>query len=325
MNYDMLVLGNDDAAFEVATSAARAGSRVLNVMPSQRHSASLLARSLRRLTLELSIAAPERNRLRRTTSPALLQRLLRRAVNSEIAEQLATLRNVGVHTLRGESSFLAPGWVRVDRGAGQPNALLNAKQTVVATGVRRTLLSLSLVKRNIHGPHHLLQFPELPESIIIVGGDDFGASLAALCSTVGIHTELLTRQPETSALLELAIESGVKLTERPDHRLQPDVFPDPSATDCCSLPPVLDCRRAVGFTGHLRLDTLGIQTDEQGLLWCSSSLETWCPGVFGAGDVVGFSPDNFRDYREQAARILEAAAFRSAPRNHSRSPLFANS
>lgn len=318
MHFDLIVLGNDDAAFETATCAARSGLRVLSVMPRQRHSATLLARSLQRTTLELAADFPVqcRSRFREAASTTLLQRLLSRSIQAEIADQLAALRNAGVQTLRGEPSFLAPGWIRVDRGPGQPDAVLRADCTVVCVGVRRTLLSLALVKFGVHGPQHLLQMPVLPESVIVAGGDDFGTALAAFSSAVGIHTELLTRSADNSCLLELALETGVKIVEQPDTRLLADAVFRPSGTVSESLPPILDCRRAVGFTGHLRLDTLGIQTDENGLLWCSSSLESWCPGVFGAGEVVGFSPENFSDATQQAARILEVACRKRVPAAH---------
>ena len=327
MQYDLLVLGNDDTAFETARLAACNGLKVLTVMPRQRHSATLLARSLQRTTLELAADFPKhcRNKFREAASPALLQRLLTRSIHAEVAEQLAELRSVGVHTLRGEPSFLASGWVRVDRGPGQTDAVFSTRHTVVAVGVRRTLLSLSLVRLGVHGPQHLLQLPTIPESVIVAGGDDFGNALAAFCSTVGIRTELVTRPAFNSAALELALDSGVQLVERPDQRLLPDVFNSPAPSCCDSLPPILDCRRAIGFTGHLRLDTLGIQTDENGLLWCSSSLETWCPGVFGAGEVVGFSPENFHDATQQAARILEATKIKRPAQRHTDSYLVANS
>jgi pyruvate/2-oxoglutarate dehydrogenase complex dihydrolipoamide dehydrogenase (E3) component len=321
MHFDLIVLGNDDAAFETAIQAARSGLRVLSVMPRQRHSATLLARSLQRTTLELAADFPVqcRSRFRDAASPTLLQRLITRSIHAEIADQLAALRNAGVQTLRGEPSFLAAGWIRVDRGPGQPDAVLKADCTVVGVGVRRTLLSIALAKYGVHGPQYLLQMPALPESVIVAGGDDFGTALAAFSSAVGIHTELLTRPADNSSLLELALETGVKLVDQPDSRLLADVFTRPSGTAFETLPPILDCRRAVGFTGHLRLDTLGIQTDENGLLWCSSSLESWCPGVFGAGEVVGFSPENFSDTAQQAARILEVACQKRLHSTHSRS------
>ncbi len=326
MKYDLIVLGNDDIAFETAKLAARDGLNVLSVMPRQRHSASLLARSLQRTTLELAADFPEhcRNKFRQAASPALLQRLLTRSIHAEISEQLDALRAAGVHTLRGESSFIAPGWIRVERGPEQPDAVLHSSHTVVAVGVRRSLMSLSLIRCGVHGPQHLLQLPELPESVVVAGGDDFGISLAAFCSTVGIRTELVIRPAQNSTALEMALDHGVTIAARPDHRLLPEVFNTPGTSSSDALPPVLDCRRAIGFTGHLRLDTLGIQTDENGLLWCSSSLETWCPGVFGAGEVVGFSPENFRNTTHQATRILEAASRKRPTPWRSHSQLITN-
>ena len=323
MSYDLAILGNDEPALETALLAAKQGLRVASILPRQRHSAWFLAQALRRLSLELtvSLSRPQRNHLKLHTSPTLLRRLLARAIATERADHISELQQAGVEVLSGEASFFSHGWIRVSHGNGQPDALLPTKSTLIAVGVRRTLLAQSLRLRGIVGPEQLFQAPSLPSAVRIVGGNEFGSALAALCSVCGIHTELLQRRCDSSATLELALDHGTKLVNTPDHRLNPDYIlgapKTPTATHsdpATQIPLTLDCRRAVGFTGHLRLDTLGIQPDENGLLWCSSNLETWCPDVFGAGDVVGFSPESFQNATQQAHRILSLASLRRNPR-----------
>ena len=73
---------------------------------------------------------------------------------------------------------------------------------------------------------------------------------------------------------------------------------------------IVDCRRAVGFTEHLGLSSVGIETDEHGQLWCASNLETWSTGIFGIGDVVGFSSDVSKHPTDQAQRILNRITHR---------------
>jgi pyruvate/2-oxoglutarate dehydrogenase complex dihydrolipoamide dehydrogenase (E3) component len=315
VSYDLAILGNDEPALETALLAAKQGLRVVSVLPRQRHSAWFLAQALRRLSLELtvSLSRPQRKHLKLNTSPTLLRRLLAKAIATEHADQTSELQQAGVEVLTGEASFLSRGWIRVSRNSGQPDALLPARATLIAVGVRRTLLAQSLRLRGISGPEQLFQAPTLPNAVRIVGGGDFGSALAALCSVCGIDTELLQRHGDSSNSLEIALHHGTKLVNTLDQRLNPNHI-----TSTISLPSetshptpaqpltTLDCRRAVGFTGHLRLDTLGIQPDENGLLWCSSSLETWCSDVFGAGEIVGFSPESFQNASQQARRILSA-------------------
>ena len=322
MSYQLAILGNDEPAIETALLAARQGLRVAAVLPRQRHSAWFLAQALRRLTLELSVALsrPQRNRLKLHASPSLLRRLLSRAIATERADQMAELRSAGVDVILGEASFFSRGWIRVSPGNGQPDSLLPSEASVIAVGVRRTLLAPSLRHRGVAGPEQFFQAPKLPATVRIVGGDEFGIALGALASVCGIPTEFLHCRSESSAILELALESGARLVNAPDPRLNPDhIHSAASAATGCDTNPaetlILDCRRAVGFTGHLRLDTLGIQPDENGLLWCSSSLETWCPGVFGAGDAVGFSPAAFQNPTQQSHRIVDAI-LHPAPSRH---------
>jgi hypothetical protein len=257
-----------------------------------------------------------RSRFREAASTTLLQRLLSRSIQAEIADQLAELRNAGVQTLRGEPSSLAPGWIRVDRGPGQPDAVLRADCTVVCVGVRRTLLSLALVKFGVHGPQHLLQMPVLPESVIVAGGDDFGTALAAFSSAVGIHTELLTRSVDNSSLLELALETGVKIVEQPDTRLLADAVFRPSGNVSESLTPILDCAALSALPDTCDWTPSVYKLMRTGFSGARRRWNRGAQGSLGQGEVVGFSPENFSDATQQAARILEVACRKRVPATH---------
>ena len=78
MRYDIAVVGNDEAALEMAFVAGSAGDRVAMAIPEQRHSSWMMENALRRLVSELSVddTSVRRSLLRRSGSPRLLRRLL---------------------------------------------------------------------------------------------------------------------------------------------------------------------------------------------------------------------------------------------------------
>ena len=301
MRYDIAIMGNDEAALEMACVASTAGQRVAMALPEQRHSSWMMEQALRRLVTELSVefTSVSRALLRRSGTPRLLQRLLGGAVNAETSEAIALFERLGVDVVPGESRFVTRNSFAVTSGVSFKRTVVCATNTVIGTGVRRAA---------VHRPLWLLPFGRvesvfeghcLPESLIILGGEDFGAGFATLLSLFGVHTSLLTHENSDGDLLELAEDSGVQIFFHPSElglSGEGNVSPDSQQ--------IVDCRRKVGFTEHLDLPTIGVEPDEHGQLWCAANLETWCSGVFGIGSVVGFSADSADHPAVQAERVL---------------------
>ena len=88
MRYDIAIIGNDEAAIEMACIASGAGQRAAMALPEQRHSSWMMEQALRRLVTELSVdyTASRRSLLRRSGTPRLLQRLLAGAISSETTD-----------------------------------------------------------------------------------------------------------------------------------------------------------------------------------------------------------------------------------------------
>ena len=183
--------------------------------------------------------------------------------------------------------------------------VLIAENVVVGCGTRRTGTNRPLGLMPSSRPESLLSGAIFPEVMTILGGDQLGAGFSALLSLIGVETQLITDGRSDCAMQELAIAAGVRIIDNGtgDHHAgkQP-----PSSR----YGEVLDFRRSVGFTEHLGLADVGVEPDELGRLWCASSLETWCSGVFGIGDVVGFSADISRHPTDQARRILNRISHR---------------
>jgi NAD(P) transhydrogenase len=287
-------------------------------LPEQRHSSWIVEHAFRRLVTELSVDdnATRRSLFRRHGTPRLLRRLLAGAINSEISDTIELLERLGVDVLPGESRFVNRSSIAVTSGTSCKRTIVNATNIVIGTGVRRAAVHRPLGLLPYRRAESFLEGRSLPESLIVLGGEDFGAGFASFLNLFGVHTSLLAHENCDSDLLQLAEDAGVQIVHHPSELgLAGDgpVAPDEQQ--------IVDCRRTLGFTEHLGLPAIGIEPDEHGQLWCAANLETWCSGVFGIGSVVGFSADAADHPTIQAERVLNRIQHRIRRPHFLRSPV----
>lgn len=315
MQYDIAVIGNDEAAFEMLCLSADSRRRTLAILPEAHHSAWLVTQALRRLvsTLMVDGTVKRRRLMAQAATPRLLQTLLSRAMVQELEEHAQMLKNLGVDVMFGEARFQGARQLAVSLGVSCTRETVEARHVVIGTGTRCTAQHRPLGLIPFHRPEALFRSRMLPKSACIVGGGHFGAGLAALISLFGVETRLIAREDDSCSLLEMAEAAGVHVGYHPSE-VGLSHFNAPFAELSAD---VIDCRRSVGFTDHLSLNSINVEADENGQLWCASSFETWCSGVFGIGDVVGFSADTALSPSRQAERILQRIT-QTVPRPHLR-------
>ena len=313
MQYDITVIGNDEAAFEMLCQAARTGKRTAAVLPESSQSSWLVGLALQRLVSDLLVdqSIDRRRLLERTGSPQLLRRLLTGAIAKETADLTQMLERLNVDVRLGQPRFINSHSIAVADGRTCERSTLNSRHVVIGTGTRHTAMHRPLGLVALHRPETMFEGDCLPQSICLLGGNDFGCGIAALFSLFGVRSRHVARDNQDRAMLELAQAAGVEIAFHPSEfglTQSAGVLSDSHAD-------VVDCRRMVGFTEHLNLSAIDVEADENGQLWCSSGLETWCPGVFGIGDVVGFSADSTVHPSVQAERIQQRISHQ-IPRPH---------
>ena len=301
MQYDIAVIGNDEAAVEMMCLAAKSGKRTAALLPESTHSAWLVGLALKRLILDLLAdqTVCRRQLLARTGSPRLLRQLIAGAIVRETEELACTLEHLKIHICMGQPRFIDRNSVSVADGRTCNRTSLSADHFVIGTGTRYTAMHRPLGLIELHRPESMFEGTILPRSVCLLGGDSFGCGMAALFSLFGVQSRYVAHDGQDSAMLELAYAAGVEITFH--------------LSECGSMrsggvlsnshADVVDCRRTVGFTEYLNLSSIDVEADENGRLWCSSGFETWCRGVYGIGDVVGFSADSTLHPSVQAERI----------------------
>ena len=146
MQYDIAVVGNDEAAIEASCLAARSGKRVAAILPESCQSAWFTGQALRRLITELLVdrTASRQDLLMRIGSPRLLRRLLMNAIVQETTEVFALLEHLGIDVRIGQPRFINRNTLRIADGRSCETSELTADAIVIGTGVRYTSLSFPL-------------------------------------------------------------------------------------------------------------------------------------------------------------------------------------
>ncbi|HCS51447.1 FAD-dependent oxidoreductase [Rubinisphaera sp.] len=65
------------------------------------------------------------------------------------------------------------------------------------------------------------------------------------------------------------------------------------------------CVGRVGNTAHLQLENAGLSVDDSKRIWCNSDYQTWTPGIYAIGSVVGYAHRMHPDHSE-CELVLEA-------------------
>jgi len=320
MNFDLAVIGNDEAGIELGLAAALAQQKVITILPESRHSSWMFCQGLRRLTSTLLAdrSLGRRFLCHRRGTPGMIRRLLRGAVAAETAELVQVLRHAGVTVVIGEARFSSPGRLKVSVGMDCSRQSISAGSAIIATGIRYSSphRTLGLLPRNT--PESLLELSALPRRIRFLGGDDFAAGLGSVLSLFGADVTVELQQPLDSALEELAQSSGVHFV---GSRSTDGTGLNGSDLSWAQDNTIIDCRQSLGFTDHLNLHAIGVEPDEHGQLWCSTSFETWCDSVFGIGSVVGFARNKELSPTQQAERVINRIQHRLRPPYFSRAKL----
>jgi len=220
------------------------------------------------------------------------------------------LRRQGIDVRSGSPRFLGSsgGAVEVlvtDPAVTATSALLvRARRVVVATGTvpRRPQVS-GIEEVRVLFPQDLLDLPDLPHSLVVLGGGATGCELAQAFARLGTKVtlvearpRLLSREePEGGAAVEAAlVRDGVRvLTGATVTALAPtlddgawvgtDVGEDVAATHL-----VLATGRAPA-TVRLSLDAVGVLVTTTGAIRVDRWLRTTHPAIFAAGGVTGLA------------------------------------
>jgi NAD(P) transhydrogenase len=191
-----------------------------------------------------------------------------------------------------------------------------ADYVVIAAGTKPAANSRVPVNgRNIINSDQILSMPQIPKTLIVVGGGVIGVEYACMFATLGVRVILVEKRPR---LLEFADaemvealsyhmrmnEEVVDVEELPDGKVAANLVSKKRIIGDALL-------YAVGRQGNidaLNLAAAGVEADERGRIKVDANYATAQPHIYAVGDVIGFP--SLASVSMEQGRIAAGRAFK---------------
>jgi len=331
--YDLIVIGSGPGGQRAAIQGAKAGKRVAIV---ERQSAiggvcintgTIPSKTMREAVLHLSgfysknFFGANRASSENITMADLNFRV-QRVVENEVGVTQDQLKRNGVDLIRGIAKFLDPHHIRVENGNGNGFAEFESQFIVIATGTKPAANpKVPINGRNIIDSDQILNMPQIPRTLIVVGGGVIGVEYACMFATLGVRVIIIEKRPRLLEFADTEMVEALSYQMR-DHRatmrLNEEVESVEELPDGKVAANLVSKKRingdallyAVGRQGNVgRLDlaAAGIEADDRGRIKVDTDFRTTQPHIFAVGDVIGFP--SLASVSMEQGRIAAARAF----------------
>jgi NAD(P) transhydrogenase len=311
-NFDLVVIGSGPAGQRAAIHAAKSGKRVAVVEKSEClggvcvNTGTIPSKTMREAVLHLSGYQYQglygvNYRVKDKITMADLAFRVQHVIRTEIDVTIAQLNRNGIEVLSGTASFLDPHTVRI---TGVTNtAECHAENVIIAVGTKPAVSAkVPINGRTILNSDQVLQMPEIPKTLIVVGGGVIGVEYACMFATLGVRVILIEKRPR---LLEFADSEMVEALsyhlrdQRVTMRLNEEVASVEESADGTVIANLESKKKltgnallfAVGRQGNvdeLCLEKAGLEADSRGRITVDAEYRTKQRHIFAVGDVIGF-------------------------------------
>src|SRR3984957_18471547 len=241
-------------------------------------------------------------------------------IKTEVAVIHAQLARNNVDLIVGVASFTDPHTMRVASSRGQQTYA--AEFFVIATGTKPAdSAKVPVNGRNIIDSDQVLDMPEIPKSLIVVGGGVIGVEYTCMFAALGVRVILVEKRPRLLEFADSEMVEALSYNLR-DHRvtmrLNEEVDSVEEAPDG-KVTAYLESKKklsgdallyAVGRQGNvteLNLDAAGVEADSRGRIKVDPQYRTVQPHIYAVGDVIGFP--SLASVSMEQGRIAAAGAF----------------
>jgi NAD(P) transhydrogenase len=329
--YDLIVIGSGPAGQRAAIQGAKSGKSVALVESREVlggaciNTGTIPSKTMREAVLHLSGYQYQNiyginYRVKEKISMSDLSFRVQHVIKTEVDVTQAQLTRNGVEVLTGTASFVDPTHVRVVNSQGQND--LQGSAIVIATGTKPAVSPLvPLNGRTIVNSDQILQMPDIPKTLIVVGGGVIGVEYTCMFSTLGVRVILVEKRPRLLEFADAEIVEALSYHLR-DHRvtmrLNEEVESVEEAAGCGVVANLQSKKKisgdallyAVGRQGNveeLNLQAAGIAADARGRIQVDAEYRTSQPNIYAAGDVIGFP--SLASVSMEQGRLAAAHAF----------------
>lgn len=208
------------------------------------------------------------------------------------------LKSNDVDLLRGEADFADDHTLVL---SGEEDREITAGKIIIATGSRpATIPGVEFDGEQVIDSSVAVNFDELPESLIIVGGGYIGCEFAAAFSAMGVEITVVEMMDRILPLMDAdcgreiakqlkkqgcTIDTGTKLEEL---QVEEDAVRAvlSGGEDVVAEKALISVGR-VPDAGGLDLEKVGVETGDDGSIPVNEHLQTKVPHIYAVGDVNG--------------------------------------
>ena len=311
-SFDLIVIGSGPAGQRAAIQAAKSGKRVALVEKNECvggaciNTGTIPSKTMREAVLHLS-GYNHQNiygvnyRVKDKISMADLAFRVQHVIRTEIEVTVAQLNRNGIEVLFGTAAFLGPHTIQVTNSRGAVD--YHADHVIIGVGTKPACSAkVPINGRTIVNSDQVMQMPEIPRTLIVVGGGVIGVEYACMFATLGVRVILIEKRPR---LLEFADGEMVEALsyhlrdKRVTLRLNEEVSSAEASAECGVIARLESKKKlsgdallyAVGRQGNvddLGLDKAGVEADSRGRIPVDAEFRTKQPHIFAVGDVIGF-------------------------------------
>jgi NAD(P) transhydrogenase len=329
--YDLIVIGSGPGGQRAAIQGAKARKRVAVVEKQAAvggaciNTGTIPSKTMREAVLHLSgfytknFYGANYNPAENVTMADLNFRV-QHVIENEVGVTQDQLKRNGVDVIHGFGKFMDSHHLRVENGNGYTE--LEGQYFVVATGTKPAMNpKVPINGRTIINSDQILTMPQIPRTLIVVGGGVIGVEYACMFAALGVRVIIVEKRP---LLLEFADTEMVEaLTyhmrdHRATMRLNEEVESVEELPDGKVAANLVSKKRingdallyAVGRQGNvdkLDLPAAGIASDDRGRIKVDADYRTSQAHIFAVGDVIGFP--SLASVSMEQGRIAAARAF----------------
>jgi NAD(P) transhydrogenase len=329
--YELIVIGSGPGGQRAAIQGAKAGKRVAMIEKQSAiggvciNTGTIPSKTMREAVLHLSgfysknFYGANRGAAATITMADVIFRI-QRVVENEVGVTQDQLKRNGVDVIHGTGKFLDAHHLRVENGNGF--AEFESDYIVIATGTKPAANpKVPINGRNIIDSDQILSMPQIPRTLIVVGGGVIGVEYACMFATLGVRVIIVEKRPRLLEFADTEMVEALSYQMR-DHRatmrLNEEVESVEALPDGKVAANLVSKKRinadallyAVGRQGNVeRLDlaAAGIAADNRGRIKVDADFRTTQPHIFAVGDVIGFP--SLASVSMEQGRIAAARAF----------------
>jgi NAD(P) transhydrogenase len=328
--YDLIVIGSGPAGQRAAIQASKTGKKVALIEKREVlggaciNTGTIPSKTMREAVLHLSGYLYQsiygmNYRVKDKITMADLSFRVQHVIKTEIDVTQAQLSRNNIEMLTGTATFLDSTHIVVENSRGKTD--VQAPFIIVAAGTKPAVSPLvPLNGKTIVNSDQVLFMPEIPRTLIVVGGGVIGVEYTCMFATLGVRVILIEKRPR---LLEFADAEMVealsyhlrdtRVTMRLNEEVESveeagsGVIANLESKKKISGDALLYAIGRAGNVDELNLPAAGIEADARGRIPVDADFRTKQPNIFAVGDVIGFP--SLASVSMEQGRIAAGKAF----------------